>query len=44
MHFVVTCNYKAYFSAAKSMMYIEGCGTAVIFAPKVRGGNIITCA
>ena len=43
-YFVAMCNDKAYFSAAKYVMCIEGCATAVIFALEVGGDNIITCA
>ena len=44
MHFVVMCNGRASFAAAKYVAYIEGCTTSVIFALKVRAGNIITRA
>ena len=38
-HFIVTFNHQAFFAAAKWVMYIEGCVTAVAFALDVGGGG-----
>ena len=41
MHLILEWDDENPFASANSVMYIEGCGTAVIFSLKVRGGNII---
>ena len=36
-HFVVMCNYKPSITASKSVTYVEGLRSAVLFILKVRG-------
>ena len=43
-HFVVVCDYQAYFAAAKWVTYIKVDDTSVSFALEVGVGYSITCA
>ena len=38
-NFFKAYNEKAFFAAAKYVRFIEGCGTATVFALKVRGAT-----